>query len=260
MTWIKQTHDQPLFPDLLWSRPERRDQAGKLLIIGGNLHGFSAPAEAFRSAHAAGIGTSRVVIPNALKRTLREILPEAQYSPSTPSGSFARGALSDWEEGSAWADAALLAGDFGHNSETALLLENFVAKHAGMLIVCQDAVEYFLARPDTITHRPQTLLVLSMGQLQKLAHGLHSTTPVTQTMGLPDLTSWLADFTLTHPIVVLTKHLDHLVVAYKGSVSTTPATMGLQPWRVRAGATASVWWLQHPTKPLESITSGILDL
>ena len=39
--WHKQTSSKPLFPELIWSRPENRQLAGKLLIIGGNLHGFA---------------------------------------------------------------------------------------------------------------------------------------------------------------------------------------------------------------------------
>lgn len=65
--WLKQSNAEPLFPDLIWSRPESKQAAGKLLIIGGNAHGFSAPAEAYVIAGKSGIGSTRVVMPNALK-------------------------------------------------------------------------------------------------------------------------------------------------------------------------------------------------
>jgi NAD(P)H-hydrate repair Nnr-like enzyme with NAD(P)H-hydrate dehydratase domain len=52
--WLKQTSDKPVFPDLLWSRPENRKYAGKLLIIGGNKHGVAAPGIAFSAAQKAG--------------------------------------------------------------------------------------------------------------------------------------------------------------------------------------------------------------
>ena len=54
--WQKQTADKPLYPDIEWNKPERRDQAGKLLIVGGNKLGFSAAAEAYQTAKDAGVG------------------------------------------------------------------------------------------------------------------------------------------------------------------------------------------------------------
>src|SRR5690348_6592497 len=117
--WYKQTLDKPLFPKLAWSRPETKQTAGKLLIIGGNLHGFAAPAEAFTHAKAAGIGTTKVLLPNALQKTVGTMLETGEYAPSTPSGSFSKAALDTWLDFSTWADGILLAGDIGRNSETA---------------------------------------------------------------------------------------------------------------------------------------------
>ena len=77
--WHKQTADQPLFKDLLWSRPENRAQAGKLVIIGGNLHGISAPAEAYRQAEKAGAGSVRVLLPDSLKKTVGRMIEQGEY-------------------------------------------------------------------------------------------------------------------------------------------------------------------------------------
>lgn len=257
MSWHKQAHDQPLFPDLLWSRPERRDQAGKLLIIGGNEHGFSAPAEAFATTTQAGVGISRVLLPSKLKSTVSVLFPEAEYAPSTPSGSFARTGLAEWIETAAWADGVLIAGDLGHNSETALLLETFLSKYAEKLTITQDAAEYILSNPAQTINRPDTTLVISMGQLRKLAKHIHSPQAVTQAMGLPELTEWLSDFTVEHAVHLVTKHLDHLIVAVNGRVSTTPTNASTEAWRVATAARAAVWWLQHPGKPFEAITTSI---
>ena len=48
--WQKQTVSKPLFPDIDWNKPERRNQAGKLLIVGGNKLGFAAVAESYQTA------------------------------------------------------------------------------------------------------------------------------------------------------------------------------------------------------------------
>ena len=96
--WHRQTTEKPLFPDLLWSRPENKRHAGKLLIIGGNEHEFAAPAEAYAEAAKAGIGTAKVLLPNKLQKTIGKILENGEYAPSNNSGSFAKSALAEWHD------------------------------------------------------------------------------------------------------------------------------------------------------------------
>ena len=68
--WQKQEPGKPLFPDVEWNKPERRDQAGKLGIIGGNKLGFLAVAESYQEALKAGVGEARVLLPDALKKNV----------------------------------------------------------------------------------------------------------------------------------------------------------------------------------------------
>src|SRR5438034_11126943 len=103
--WLRQEAGKPLFPELEWSQPENRTQAGKLLIIGGNLHGFAAPAEAYAEAVKAGIGTARVLLPDALQKTVGRVLENGAFASSTPaSGSFSQKALGERLTDAAWAD------------------------------------------------------------------------------------------------------------------------------------------------------------
>src|ERR1700759_1177296 len=141
-SWLKQT-SEPLFPNILWSRPENKRQAGKLLIIGGHKQSFSAVSRAYAAAQKAGAGTIRVVLPLSLQKTLGKSFPEAEFADSTAIGSFSRQALGLFLELSDWAEGVLLAGKFGQNSETAVLLENYVAKFAGQLTLAGDSLEYF---------------------------------------------------------------------------------------------------------------------
>jgi len=141
--WLKQAPNKPLFEDILWSRPQNKRQAGKLLIIGGSVHGFSAPAGAYGAAEKAGIGSIRVILPDATKRMLGKLFLEAEFAPSTTSGSFSRQALAQLLDTADWTDGVLLAGDFGRNSETAILLEAFVKKYRGPLSITHDGIDYF---------------------------------------------------------------------------------------------------------------------
>ncbi|MEK7153084.1 MAG: hypothetical protein AAB834_03995, partial [Patescibacteria group bacterium] len=81
--WQKQVPGKPLFPELEWSRPENRQMAGKLLIVGGNLHGFAAPAEAYALSLKAGIGTSRVLLPSAIQKVVGPSIENGEFAAST---------------------------------------------------------------------------------------------------------------------------------------------------------------------------------
>jgi hypothetical protein len=256
--WHKQTPDKPLFPDLLWSRPENKRQAGKLLIVGGNLHGFTAPATAYNEAAKAGIGTARVLLPDSLQKTVGRMLEAGEYAPSTPSGSFARLALAELLEMAGWADGVLLAGDFGRNSETAILLEQCTNKYNGQLTLTKDAVDYFAKTPDGLLDRPKTTLVLSFSQLQQLATSANFITPFTFDMDFLRLIDALHEFTIKHDVAIITKHLQNIFVAVGGQVSTTKLNDEKEIWRVETAAHAAVWWLQNPGKTFEALTTSFI--
>lgn len=258
--WQKQT-DQPLFPDLLWSRPQNRQTAGKLVIIGGNSHGFAAPVTAFGEAEKAGFGTGRVLLPDATQKMLGKHLENVFFLPSSPSGSFGQKALAELLEQSAWSDGALLAGDFGRNSETAVLLESFISKYNGLLILAKDSIDNFYAQPKTILNRPQTALACTTGQLQKLLIQAGSMQPVYLGMNLVQLVEVLHEITKAFEAHIIVKHHQNVLVACQGQVSSTSTDLTEDdPWRVPAGAWASVFWLQNPSQPYAALTSAVYHL
>jgi hypothetical protein len=255
--WKKQQPNKPIYPDLIWSRPQNRQTSGKLLIIGGNVQGFSAAGEAFTRANNAGIGTARVLLPDSLQKTVGRIFAAGEYAPSTPSGSFSRQALQEVLTSAAWADGVLIAGDLGRNSETAVLLEETVKKYSGQLTLTKDAVDYFTNSPSALLLRPSTLIVLSFAQLQKLAASARYIKAFTFDMDLLRLIEQLHDFSQLHPIAIITKHLDNILVAYNGLVSSTKLNEDIDPWRVTSAASAAVWWLQNPSQTFESLTTSL---
>jgi len=257
--WHRQASDKPLFPDLLWSRPENRQVAGKLLIIGGNLHGFAAPAESFQAATKGGVGVARVLLPESLQKIVGSAFEAGEYAPSTPSGSFSQKALSEFLQMSQWADGVLLAGDLGRNSETAILLEKLAEKYIGQLTITKDAADYFTSTPQKVSHRPDTLFVVSLAQLQKLGSSSGFARPFTFSMDFLHLIETLHEFTTVYAPNVIVKHLDTLFVAVDGEVSTTKLPEDKETWRVETAAHAAVWWLQNPLKPFEALTTAVHD-
>lgn len=255
--WLRQT-DSPLFPELEWSRPETKRHAGKLLILGGNGYEFKAPANAYGDALDAGIGSATVLLPNSMQKVVSDIFPEAEFAPSTPSGSFARESLALALDLANRADGVLLAGDIGRNSETTVLLESFMEKHRGQITVTKDAADVFCQQPLPILHRPDTLLVIAMGQLRRLGTEAHFHRAFTSEMGVVQLVEALHEFTEQFALHVITRHQGQFIVAINGRVSTTKADEEQQVWRLQAAANASVWWLQNPSKPFEALTMAVL--
>ena len=257
--WHKQEVGKPLYPELEWSRPENKAQAGKLLIVGGNSFGFAAPGEAYVEAENAGAGSTRVILPQRVKSLVGGVLPSVEYAMSNPSGGFSQLALGDLLMQAEWADGVLLAGDFGRNSETAILLEKFLAKYEGQVTITKDAVDYFTPNPQAILNRPETTFVLSFAQLQKLAIGAHTTAAFTFDMDFLHLVDALHEFTEKHTVNIITKHLNNIFVAVAGRVSSTKLEADTKVWRLKTAAHASVWWLQNPTKLFEALTTAIVS-
>lgn len=255
--WQKQTKSKPLFPEMEWSRPENKQFAGKLLILGGNAYGFTAPAEAYGYALQSGIGVARVLLPDTLSKTVSAVFPEAEYTLSTPSGSFSQKALNDVLQAAYWGDSVLLAGDFGRNSETAILLEKFATKYDGQLVITKDGIDYFTKNPTPIINRPNTTLVLSLAQLQQLAKSARYTTAFTFGMDLLQLIDVLHDFTQSFAVNIIVKHLDVIIVAVGGKVSTTAVPEAYKIWRLQSASGAAVWWAQNPSKPYDALSTAL---
>jgi hypothetical protein len=255
--FYKPSTGEPLFPDMLWSRPENRLHAGKLLIIGGNAHGFAAVAEAYSAASRAGIGTARVLLPDAIQKTVGPVLEQGEFTPSTPSGSFSQKAFGELVAMSGWADGILVAGDVGRNSETAILLEKFATTFHGPLTVTKDAADYFTSFPLAIKNRRDTTMVISFAQLQRLGTRLGLAKAFTFDMGLLQLVGALHECTDQHAFSIVVKHLDSIFVASGGKVSQTKLSVDLPIWRVQSAAFVATWSLQNPSKTFMAMTTGI---
>lgn len=253
--WSKQDPSQPLYPDMLWSRPENRLYAGKLVIIGGSKQGFSAPAEAYTAALAAGVGVARVLLPDSLSRLVSKLFPEAEFAPSTPIGSFAIKALGEITPLATWSDGVLLAGDFGKNSETYVLLDRLREKYSGQLTIAGDAIQYVLTQAEAVTQRPETTLVMDFADLQKLISAAKTPIAVTSNMDILRFVEVLHELSNSWRAHIIVKRDATVFVAANGTVTSTESSGSL----AHIAASASVWWLQNPQKPLQALTTSLVE-
>lgn len=256
--WKQQAPDNPLFPDIEWSKPERRDQAGKLAIIGGNKLGFSGVAAAFADATSTGVGEVRVLLPDVLQKTIPKTMLEAVFAASNPSGGLAKDALPAMKATGDWADQVLLIGDAGRNSETAIVYEEFLSDYSGQLTVTRDAVDLLRHGSLDLVERKDTLLVVSFAQLQKLFQAIYYPKMVTFSMQLTQLVETLHKFTISYPTTIVVLHQETLLAAHDGEVTTTPWNNPMALWHGSVATKAAAYTLWNRSQPLAATTASFV--
>ena len=256
--WHKQASES-LYPDLEWNKPERRDHAGSLLIIGGDLHNLNAPAKSFEIAKKTGIGTTQLALPDKTKRLLGNSLPDALFLPSTASGEFSHSGEVELLNYALAADALLMPGDNGRNSETTILFESLLRSYSGLAILTRDAVDILTNTPASMLEREKTTLVITFAQLQKLVKSYGETTPLTFSMDLIKLVEFLHLFSQKIGAAIITLHQNQFIVAAHGQISTTKIkqTAESEHWRIETATIAACFQTWNPNKPFEALTHSV---
>lgn len=257
--WKRQTPTKPLFADIEWSKPERRDMAGRLGIIGGNKLGFAGVAEAYSVALSAGVGQVRVLLPDVLKSTVPRTITDTVYAPSTPSGSLSRDGTGEMQALASYTQGILLAGDAGRNAETALAYEQFITDYQGLLTITRDSIDLVKNSSHLLVDRPQTLIVASFAQIQKLLQAIYYPKVMTFSLPLMQVVEIMHKFTITYPCTVAMLHRDHMIIAHDGQVVTQEWGAPLRIWRGETAARMASYWLWSPDRPLEAASASIAN-
>lgn len=256
--WRQQLLDAPLFPNIAWSKPEQKSQAGRLGIVGGNSTGFQVVAKNYDHALRSGVGEAKILLPDILKKNLPPTMTEVVFAKANPSGGLSKEALPDLLAFAEWCQAILMIGESGQNSETAILYENFITTHQGPLVVTRDAIDLLKDSFEPLLNRPETVLVLSFAQLQKLFQKTYYPIILTFNMQLTSLVASLFKFTISYPATIMVLHQDKILVAHRGQVTSTPFTDHLSLWQGYTATKATVHWLWNLETPLESLTTSLL--
>jgi hypothetical protein len=106
--------------------------------------------------------------------------------------------------------------------------------------------------------RNNTLSVIELTKLQKLAKNNRPSSAITSNMMITELVDILHDWTAGNPGQFITYHAGNYIVASGGQVSTTLAPEQSN-WQISLAAYASVWWLQQPQKPFEALSSAVYE-
>lgn len=256
--WQTQDPKKALFPDVEWNKPEQKNLAGRLGIIGGNKLGFVAVGDAYTVALDAGVGSVRVLLPDVLRKTIPAAITEAHFAPSNLSGGLSKEAQADLRALGEWASGVLLIGDAGKNSETAIVYDDFIKDYHGQLTITRDAFDLYKQTLDIVVEREKTLLVVSFAQLQTLFKNVYYPKILTFSMQLQQLVESLHKFTITYPVAIVTFHQNHIIVAAGGEVVTMAWEQPMAIWKGSVATNAAAYLLWTPQKPLQAIASSFI--
>jgi len=224
--WQRQEEKSPLFKDVLWNKPEQKSKSGKLIIIGGSVHGFRSVVNAYQIANENGAGQVKVVLPDKLKKQLPPDFSDGIFLPSNDSGGFSTSGLGELVESSKWADGILLIGDTGMNSETAVLHQNLLAESSKPITATRDAVDLLLENAEEVAQSANLSLIMTFAQTQKLFQKVYYPKIITFSMNLLNFIEALHKFTITYPICLATYHQENLIVSKGGNVITQKSQRG----------------------------------
>lgn len=257
--WQKQQPDKPLFPDIEWNRPERRDLAGRLGIIGGNKFGFAAAAESYETARQTGAGEVRVLLPDALRSKVPTQMTDVLFAPTNPSGSLASEAKTDLQALENWATGLLYIGDAGKNSQTAILYEQAIAETNKPVVLTRDAIDLVQNSFPRILDNPNVVFVASFAQIQRIFRAVYYPKVLTFSMQLAQFVEVLHKFTVTYPVTVSVLHADHMIVARGGEVITQPWENAMKIWRGDTATKAASYLLWTTENPLGAVATSLIE-
>lgn len=257
--WQKQRPDKPLFPDIEWNRPERRDLAGRLGIIGGNKFGFAAVAESYETARQAGAGEIRVLLPDALRSKVPTQMTDVLFAPTNPSGSLASEAKTDLQALENWATGLLYIGDAGKNSQTAILYEQAIAETNKPVVLTRDAIDLVQNSFPRILDNPNVVFVASFAQIQRIFRAVYYPKVLTFSMQLAQFVDVLHKFTVTYPVTIAVLHADHMIVARGGEVITQPWENAMKIWRGDTATRAASYILWTTENPFGAVATSLIE-
>lgn len=261
--WRKQS--QPLFDNLLWNIPEQK--TGHIAVVGGNSQNFSTVVRISEFINQTfPVKTLSTVLPDALRGKLPP-LPNVDFLPSTESGSFAKSRQLELAVSNP--DAALIIGDLSRNSATAVALSDAIASSMpqdetlpNLLVIARDSVDLLASEAGRWLSRPNTVIIASMAQLQKLFRAIYYPRMILLSQPLIPTLETLHKFTLTYPATLLTFHQDNTIVAQGGEVSTTHLVdtnySPISLWSGQLAARVTALNLYNPKQNFAATTAAIL--
>lgn len=258
MIKFQKQENQPLFSEILWSRPQNTRSAKSLLIVGGHKQSFKHTQDLFMQSNAAGIGNAKLALPDSLKEKIN-IEHGILYLPSNRSGSISLKAGATLTNVGKNFDGILISSDLSDHPEISKLVSKMVGAFKTTFIF--DGAAVFYVNDNVLVGLKEKLLVLKYIDAQKFA-------------AIAEVDSWNTEknglVAQIENISALAKHLSSNLVVTTGSnnivcvqnkisvtssnlgageISATLATFLLQHADKYRALTSACWWARWESNP-----------
>jgi hypothetical protein len=260
---LQQSKDHPLYPEVLWDKPENSLNAGKICIIGGNAHAIKEPNEAYQISLKNILKERRVVLPESTKKyfSKEHSVPDILFAPSNISGSFSAKSLIDLQTYQSWADCTIFAGDFTKSSETTILINKLIDKSSQLTAICNDGIDIVLQSEISPLQNSNLIITCSLAQLQKLCICYSPKFVFTSNLSPLAFYNKLSDLSSNAECYLLVMFQEKLYVAYKGQVVISDLNENLlndASWATKITTVAAIWSMQQPAKRFQALVTGTL--
>ncbi|HUC95616.1 MAG TPA: hypothetical protein VMR76_01495 [Candidatus Saccharimonadia bacterium] len=256
--WYKQSTKEPLFNDLIWSRPENKSNSGKLLLIGGSNHGFSETVKYYSDLSRAGLGTIKVILSNSTKKILGNMSDDIIYCASNNSGSLGSEAYAEIIDYASWADGLFLSGELGSNSQTVILIEKLVTNYQKLILFYGDSVDIALQMDTSLLLKSNHVFIAPISKIQKMFTKMSSKKAITSKTSLHDLIKIFYEFSQANPISIVTILEDHVIAISDNKISTTKINDLKSSSLFNLAAHVVCWSIQNPKKLFEAFSCSAI--
>lgn len=218
----EQQKDKPLFPDLLWSRPENKALLPKVSIVGGSKHGFVKAAAVYQNVLETGSSSLKLLLPDALKDSL-PANSDFIFIESTKTGSFSSSLFDNLRAIQASSDIVIVSEDSGKESELTQALHKIISEdNCDLMMVGESALANDSYFDDIINRQKNTVFVIEPRQLQKITSRLPVQVSFRSSDGLVDLVKGLHQITsVLGAVIFVVSTNKEVIISVNGDVFST---------------------------------------
>lgn len=248
--WNKQL-DKPLFPNIFWEAPLNRNQAKKLLIVGGHAKQFAETVGLYSYAMAAGIGSAKVVLPDSLRKLIGS-QPDCLFVESNPSGSISKNSATEILAYASECDGVIFSSELSHNTETISLLETLFTEISKPIFFSSNVLEMLTFQPNLVLNTNK-ILVSETKNFMKFANTLKFPITIKAQSSIINKVELITSFTNEYGLGILLAE-DPIITAFDSQICVTE----VQNTKINIPeilAITATFWIQHDNK-FEALTSA----
>lgn len=202
-----------------FERPDQKTLAGRLLVLGGQANSFFVVANAINTAEKEKIGDVKALMPDSLSKKIPNN-DRVVFLPSDKSGGFSETATSLALNSLTQADAMIVIGDMGKNSETIKFLDELLIKNEKDILLMRDAVDLAISgdNVENWLEKGNIVLFVSIAQFKKILKAVYYPKVINITAPVMQLIEVVHKFTLSYSLTLVIPYGGFIILAKNGKV------------------------------------------